>query len=98
MYFVHRRDFLDKPVNAGGLALSRRVASAALGVIIVILIWSCRNAADAIPSATVDAEIADRAGRGGGPLDPIIYPSTWPRSPMIADQRMWKPKLTAGPA
>jgi uncharacterized membrane-anchored protein len=55
MYFVHRRDFLDKPVNAGGLALSRRVASAALGVIIVILIWSCRNAADAIPSATVDA-------------------------------------------
>jgi hypothetical protein len=49
MYFVHRRDFLDKPVNEGGLALSRRVASAALGVIVVVLIWSCRNAPDAIP-------------------------------------------------
>ena len=32
-------DFLDKPVEKGGLALSRPIASAVLAVVILLLIW-----------------------------------------------------------
>ena len=42
-------DFLDKPVEKGGLALSRPIASAVLAVVILLLIWFCRNGPEAIP-------------------------------------------------
>jgi uncharacterized membrane-anchored protein len=48
-------DFLDKPVNGGGLALSRPVASAALAVAIVALILVIPQRAGRHPSAGVDA-------------------------------------------
>jgi uncharacterized membrane-anchored protein len=32
-------DFLDKPLEKGGLALSRPIASAVLAVVILLLIW-----------------------------------------------------------
>ena len=36
-------DFLDKPLAKGGLNLSRPLASAALAVAIVLIVWVTRN-------------------------------------------------------
>lgn len=54
-------DFLDKPVNHGGLALSRPLASAVIAVFIVVCVWLLPQRAGAHPGADrVEPEFAGK--------------------------------------